>query len=200
MRLSITQNDDRCPAGLPWSLEDLDTLQILGCHKSSIDAIRHKELIEDGERGMDDDPDIAFGGPVSIGDVGDFDEGLEDLDEPIDLDDPEFDAPRRVFQLGFTAGYRQAYRDMALMRAAGDGGDEVPEDEDETEEEPPDDAAIGEGPSGVRPDLTLPADDDLPPPLAVPWQSEPGEIPKPSTTPFAQVWNPSDRATGKANR
>ena len=48
--------------------------------------------------------------------------------------------------------------------------------------------AIGEGPSGVRPDLTVAPDDDLPAPMRIPWQEQqPGRIPSNS-----QPHSPSD--------
>lgn len=48
MKLSITTNDRRCPPGQPVGVVNDDTGDLVGCYKSSVDALRAKSILEAG--------------------------------------------------------------------------------------------------------------------------------------------------------
>lgn len=48
LNLSISTNDRRCPPGNPVAVIDDDTGDLMGCYRSTVDAVRAKTLFEAG--------------------------------------------------------------------------------------------------------------------------------------------------------
>lgn len=48
MNLSISTNDRRCPPGQPVGIVNDDNGDLVGCYRSTIDAVRAKEILEAG--------------------------------------------------------------------------------------------------------------------------------------------------------